>query len=324
MDKSLARFAMLNMAEFEAARAASHGTAMHCCFESLRATADYVSYSQSGSTVWIGGSDREHRHALVQAGWTYEFPGVLMTRSLDAPQCSPQMTDYEVCWDLSPGHGCSDYPHPWHGENTLAVAGDTCLVERGAGVCYAALCKSSHRNILASCLVYSGSGDITGLYGVGVQPDLRRMGLGLRLIDGVISHTKANTQTFTLQCHPMYQRFYGKSGFVTAGTCEAWTLHGVQHLSSDDEAMLITAVCGSDLATLEQEIETVRLWANKRLTLWSSGATILHLAAWLGSQDVVQFLVYCGCPIAATDLEYGLTPAGWARHFSRFDILSLI
>lgn len=324
MDMSLARFAMLNMAEFEDARAASHGTPRHCCFESLLGTVDYVSYSQPGSTVWIGGSDHEHRQALVQAGWTYEFPGVLMTRSLDAPQCTTQMTDYEVCWDLSPGHVCSEYPHPWHGANTLAVAADMRLVERGVGVRYAALCKGSQRNVLASCLVSSCSGGITGLYGVGVQPHLRRMRLGLNLIDGVIAHDGVNTHMFTLQCHPMYQPFYGKSGFVTAGTCEAWTFHREQHFSSADEAMLITAVCGSDLATLEQEMETVRIWATKRLTLWSSGATILHLAAWLGSRDVVQFLVYCGCPIATTDLEYGLTPAGWARHFSRFDIQSLL
>jgi hypothetical protein len=44
------------------------------------------------------------------------------------------------------------------------------------------------------------------------------------------------------------------------------------------------------------------------------GATMLHLAAWHGDPEMIQFLLEHGADPTLRDLAFGSTPLGWAEH----------
>lgn len=52
----------------------------------------------------------------------------------------------------------------------------------------------------------------------------------------------------------------------------------------------------------------------------SAGTSALHYAAGAGSLPILRLLVEHGADRAARDVQFGLSPAGWARYFGRLEV----
>lgn len=83
------------------------------------------------------------------------------------------------------------------------------------------------------------------------------------------------------------------------------------------------------LAVLQQSPAAVR-WLidhgadiNAKVVIWEKPAAPLHLAVADGNVEIVRLLIAAGADLTIRDAEYDATPADWADHFGRPEIIAL-
>lgn len=83
------------------------------------------------------------------------------------------------------------------------------------------------------------------------------------------------------------------------------------------------------LAVLDEALPAVR-WllshgadVNAKVVIWDKPAAPLHLAVASGNVEIVQNLIAAGANLALRDDEFNATPADWADHFGKPEIIAL-
>ncbi|MBC8107782.1 MAG: ankyrin repeat domain-containing protein [Anaerolineae bacterium] len=83
------------------------------------------------------------------------------------------------------------------------------------------------------------------------------------------------------------------------------------------------------LAALQQSPAAVR-WLidhgadiNAKVVIWDKPAAPLHLAVADGNAEIIRMLIAAGADLTIRDAEFNATPADWADHFGRAEIISL-
>ena len=322
MTRDLAERAARNMATFEAARADAHGDLHHHCFlpDDGFPEGDALLKHPVGTYFWLRSGQQCARERLAAGGFTYAFPGILMALRLSEFDTSKHLSDTDDrlvdTWRLADLE-----VHPWHGASLNAVLGDIRLHKETPGTTLWALRGHRGATMVASCMSLIDNDRTAGLYAVGVRGDIQRQGYGLELVRRVTSSLDGKADFISLQCHPMLAAFYGKVGFERVGAVEAWSRSQGRIPVDATEAALITAICGADVALVQQLLTDSPARIQQPVMLWNRGATLLHLAAWMADIPTVELLLQMGADRDQPDLSHGFKAAGWARHFGRTELL---
>jgi GNAT superfamily N-acetyltransferase len=342
--RQLAGRAATNMGEFERRRAAFGSTSADLCFpRNIRSEAEYealvTKHLRSEAEVWAWrhvDSPLYIAQTLKHCGFEYVFPGTLLVAETQNAVSAAKSAVKGL--ELHPVDTKAATPpvHPWYGDLSdpkarIGLERDHKTVEQNPKRFVNLL--AWHENVpLGSVTVYFACG-VAGLYSVAVEKSRRGQGFGKVLIAETLRY--CYTQGFslaTLQCASGLQDFYARNGFRRVGAVDAWkrtadvsrsTAGETQQRPDTIRETLRTAVEGNAL-------EQVRKILDKRPELllagmlhWS-GATPLHVAAWLGYVELVRVLLERGASPNARENQFNGLPIDWARHGKRTEVVQIL